>query len=181
MGPTNCGKGHMIRHAVEKYDAYAVSVGNLLREKYGPDFFNGQQAPEHCRDEAKKMMLEGINNGIESGASIIMVDGQPREPGQMDVLFEKFIDEIPQGSDPTIYFLLLHCPDSLREQRVLDRDKDPAALELSKKRFAKDLPELQNIFYEIARRGHGNKIIPIESSDVNVSFDTMMGQPKQVY
>jgi len=172
MGPTNCGKGHLIQHACKHYGAWGVQVGNLLRKKYGPAYFNGQQAPEHTRVEALNMMMDNIRLAVEKGYSLILVDGQPREPSQVDAIFDNFIGPSRDGEVYyNVFFLLLHCPDSLREQRAKERDTDPAALELSLKRMTKDIGELQKLFYEIARRGQGSRIIPVESTEVGDSFD----------
>jgi len=170
MGPTNVGKSYTINYAVEKYDGYKISVGQLLRDKYGPDFFKGQQAPEHTRAEALKMMIEGIQAGIDEGRSLILIDGQPREPGQIDAIFENYI-EGPMKVLVDVHFCLLHCDDDLRMDRLKKRDKDPAALELSTKRFNRDLAELQKIFYMILVRGAGNKVVPMDMLNSEESFD----------
>ena len=170
MGPTNVGKGYTISYAVAEYGGYPVSVGNLLRAKYGPDFFKGQQSPEHTRDEARKMMVEGIKFGIDQGYDMILVDGQPRELTQIDAIFDTYING-PLKNIVDVYFLLLHCDDELRMKRLLNRDKDPAALELSKKRFAKDTGELQKIFYQILLRDYGKRIIPMDMTNSEEAFD----------
>lgn len=169
MGPTNVGKSFIVEHAADQYSGHKVMVGKILREKYNPDFFKGEQAPEHTSKESLRLMIDGIQEGIDDKKPLIVVDGQPREFCQLEKIFNLYIEgELKESVD--VYFLLLHCSEDIRKSRLEQRDMDEKELQLSKDRFSKDIDQLQSLFYEILRRGYGHRIFPIDTESKD-SFD----------
>lgn len=164
MGPTNSGKSHLIDHLEKTRGAYCVRVGKMLRDKYGAAYFKGQQAPETTRIEALRMMQYGIAEGINRNETLILVDGQPREYGQLPTVYEfaKVCD---------VRLLVIRCDRDVRIQRARERDKDPAALELSLSRMDRDIDELVDLIQQISQDGYGHLLVEVDGVNVVADFE----------
>lgn len=165
MGPTNVGKTYMLNYAKNTYDScHIISVGKILRKKYHPSVFKGKQAPSNMTEEAKKLMVDGIIEGINRNKKLILVDGQPREMPQIEAIFDNFING-KYSNQLYVHFVILHCDDEVRMQRLMKRDKDPSLLELSKKRFKNDVKEIEKLLDEIKNRDCEDLIVTLDTTE----------------
>ena len=161
IGPTNVGKSYLADAITDEYpDTHTVSVGKLLRAKYGEAYFKGQAAPEHTEVEALKLMDESIRSGLHNDSEIILIDGQPRTINQVSHIAETYFYD---NFDCSI--LLLHCPDDIRMERLKKRDVTPYALELSISRFNDDMIHLRDVVYHLILNDCGGYIIPIDTTN----------------
>lgn len=147
MGPTCAGKSTLIRRllqiAPEKVGA--VEVGRMLREKYGESYFRGQAAPEHTQAEAWRMYVTGVQDTIEAGKQIVLVDGQPRDHRQA-------VDAVGMWKHPHhSSFLLIHASHEERERRArADRSGD--SLDLALARLDNDYRNCYTVVTELLKR-----------------------------
>lgn len=115
MGPTCAGKStflHLARNVLgDKVEL--IEVGKMLRAKYPPEHFAGQNNPKHCAEEAWKLCEQGVLHARDRGKTIILVDGQPRDIPQVDLCFSQFPE-----SEFNRHFVLIDCPIEEREARA---------------------------------------------------------------
>ena len=164
IGPTNVGKSYLADAISNEYPGtYRVSVGKLLRAKYGEAFFNGQAAPEHTESEALKLMDTSISQGIKNRCPIVLIDGQPRSIRQVNYITSKYFDTGKHECN----IILLSCIDLVRMERLKKRDTTPYKLELSLSRFNDDMIHLYNVVYSLVLNHWGGNIIPIDNSHCN--------------
>jgi hypothetical protein len=134
IGPTNAGKTTLLNLCVLDPRIVTVEVGKMMRAKYPPSHFQGQNNPKHTADEAWQMYLDGVQRGIDNPeCKLTVCDGQPRDVKQTeDVIADKRFHKL---------FVHLWAPDEVRERRAEARDFDsPEALALSKARLVNDIP-----------------------------------------
>lgn len=146
VGATNVGKSTFlsaIRSALGK-QVHLVEVGKWMRAKYPPEHFKGQAAPAHTQKEALEMLFGGIEKGREDGATIILVDGQPRDVEQSQTIKAKFRDEM----ELNLGVLHLVCPREERERRARARDLSPEAIQLSLDRMDRDILQLHEVLID---------------------------------
>lgn len=167
MGMTNAGKSTLIDAVKTIPDLGTVEVGRMMRAKYPPEHFAGQDAPKHTATEAWQMMLDGIDAHRYKKA--IFIDGQPRDVEQAtrSVALAKFHNWDSE-------YLILAAPHEVRLARAISRDgkdlpetirnalisggpvdlsKVPSALELALKRMTNDYKSNYNVLAELARHG----------------------------
>ena len=161
LGPTNVGKTTLIENAIKEMGAHGVFVGKDLRAKYGEDYFKGQAAPDHTKEESLKIMDEGIKEGIKQKKTMILVDGQPRSDDQLKYIVKNYLSSCPL--DFYISFLLLHCSDDTRRKRMESRDLTPEKRKLAEQRFYGDLPQVYKLVYDLIIIGCKDIIYPINS------------------
>jgi adenylate kinase family enzyme len=164
MGPTNSGKSTLINYAMEKYNAYGIFGGKILRERYGEDAFKGKQAADICREDAMKIMIDETNTGFKHH-KLVMLDGQPREICQVDLIENKFYKKY------RIIFLYLKCNDEVRMSRMEARDISKEKKKLSMLRFHNDVEELMYIREELEKRFEPDLIYEIDSENSFENFD----------
>jgi len=160
MGPTNVGKTTYINnlkncHGVSNVET--LLTGQILRKKYGEEYFKGQQAPEHTEDEVIERLRNFIidNFKVENDNKICIIDGQPRSIRQLDMLYNlKLNGELLfNNSRCKCEIHYLYCSDEIRLKRLLSRDSNIDKLLLSLKRFSNDELELNNIMMKMYKIG----------------------------
>lgn len=173
MGPTNSGKTTLADQVIQKYPgSTGVFVGRKLRAKYGESFFKGQAAPKHTEQEALDLMDEGIEEGLQNNSPIIMVDGQPRSDDQVTYVIENYFQNPTMGIRSSVWFLLLHCDDHTRMERLNSRDVTPEKRELALARFQGDMPQIYKAVYSIVLYGLAERILTLASIHDSVrNFD----------
>ena len=150
LGCNSVGKTTIMRAFCnfEFENVAAVSVGQLLRAKYPPEYFQGQMAPEHTEQEALQLYCDFVTNSIANGKKLIVIDGQPRSISQIDG-----VHNFP-GNKITHKYVLIHADYKLREARVVKRDEqNQSALDLAQKRLMNDFRSTYEIMIELAKRG----------------------------
>lgn len=164
MGATNAGKSSLLAAMAEVHRARValVEVGKAMRAKYldpasphyQPDYFRGQAAPEHTQAEAWSMHLAGIASGVAAGAELILVDGQPRDVPQVQLVCS---DICPRYD---VRFLMVHCDHAVREARLRERFPHAGGTEahtqgfrLGSQRMVHDYQSLYLTTTEMMRRG----------------------------
>jgi adenylate kinase family enzyme len=158
MGPTNVGKSHFInKMASEAKNVGLVEVGKYLRAKYPPEKFEGQM--DFSELKAENIMIEHIEHRIQEGFGTVIVDGQPRSDVQVDRAHD-FLTNTAYPVNPV--FVLLECPDEIRRERMLKRDKNNSDLQLSQARFQRDKDQYVAILDKIRSLNH-----PIETIDTS--------------
>jgi hypothetical protein len=118
IGPTCAGKSSLLE-AARKYNdgCHApvfglVEVGKALRAKHPPEFFRGQAAPKHTREEAWTLCDDRVREHIQNKIPIILIDGQPRDVDQL----QRMIDE-PWPGHP-LYYIHLYASRYTRRARA---------------------------------------------------------------
>lgn len=128
IGATNAGKSLFMDAAKEHDNLGTVEVGRMMREKYPPEHFQGNAAPEHTVAEAWAMMREGIDAHLDK--RYIFIDGQPRDKKQAEDITRLW---------PAAWFMLLAASHETREARAMQRDgDDPARMALTRARLDTD-------------------------------------------
>lgn len=115
MGMTNAGKTTFMS-AVEKVPGVGrIEVGKLMRAKYPPEHFQGQDNPTHTAVEAWGMFTDGLADSLANRHRAVFCDGQPRD--------------IPQARDSlalddrfNLRYLVLFASRAERLRRAVDRD-----------------------------------------------------------
>jgi adenylate kinase family enzyme len=148
MGPTCAGKSTLLeRLKAELGDrASFVEVGKMLRAKYPPEYFQGQNNPKHTAQEAWDLCVEGIDRGRREGRAFVFVDGQPRDIPQTDAMVALGVSR----------YLLLTCSIEESENRAR-ASRSGADLETLA------LPRIRNdrvAYYEVLMRlnFHGKRV-----------------------
>lgn len=160
IGPTNAGKGEFLNAFAGLGDVHVhlVEVGKLMRAKYldpasphyDPDHFKGEAAPTHTAKEAWQMMEDGIAAGVKAGAEFILVDGQPRDIEQCNMI----IDQYENGEDFTVEYVHIYASEAIRRERAMKRDAgDEAKLKLSLSRLSGDMPKLYEVLTRLINNG----------------------------
>lgn len=126
LGCTNAGKSTLLELMGQRRGVHLVEVGKMMRAKYldpssphyTPDKFKGQAAPKETAEEAWSLYVDGVREGLANDAQLILVDGQPRDLEQADMIVDaKENDE--QGN--RYEFLLVHADEEIREARLRSR------------------------------------------------------------
>lgn len=117
MGPTCSGKSTLLRlleKRIPEDQLGLVEVGKAMRSKYPPDYFKGQCNPKHTQEEAWRICEEAVNDHRDAGRSFIVVDGQPRDIGQVHLCLSRF----PFADGFRTEYILLDANLEERERRA---------------------------------------------------------------
>ncbi len=143
IGPTNAGKTTLMNMCVLDPRITTIEVGKMMRAKYPPEHFQGQNNPAHTAVEAWQMYLDGVQEGHNNPqCRMIVCDGQPRDSKQTEAVL----------ADKAHFKLFLHlwAPDNVRAERAEKRDfGSPALLELSRARLVNDIPANYNVLVRL--------------------------------
>ena len=145
IGPTCAGKSSIIAEAVSLSPdrVRAVEVGKKMREKYPPEHFAGQAAPEHTQAEAWEWYIDGVRQAIRDGVPLVLVDGQPRDIRQArDIATADWRD--------AVRFLMVHAKEESRRQRAV-QTRSGDSLELALARLSNDYRNAYVVNAEIMR------------------------------
>ena len=145
IGVTNTGKTTFIEEAIKHPDIAAAQVGKEFRKRYPPGHFRGQGAPEHTRGEALDILDMFIKQAGD--AKILLTDGQPRNVGQIEPVFDRL---------DLRYVLWMHADPDTLIQRAQNRGTND--LDLSMKRFVTDRCALYDVLHKLMLLGV--KVIP---------------------
>lgn len=121
MGPSCAGKSTLIKRVLQisPHTVGAVEVGMMLRAKYGESYFKGQAAPSKTQKEAWDIYVSAVEDCVESGKSLVLVDGQPRDLMQAQMI--EGLWKFPHRA----CFALIHAEHDVRRQRCLaDSSRD---------------------------------------------------------
>lgn len=183
MGCSHAGKSTFLDFAVAKKPAQVgvVTVGAKLRAKYldpkspfyKPDFFRGQAAPDHTREEAWSICEEGVRAHAADGKRLVLIDGQPRSIDQV----EACVTRLPEF--PRKCYLLLHANILTRTARLVKRFSknerfDEAAAEamnLGLSRLRGDMETYYTVLAELAK--HGQRVNVVSSED-GINHDSLL-------
>lgn len=173
-GATNSGKSSLVSYLGKRHDVGLIEIGKILRKKYPPSYFKGQQQPKHTEAEVLQLLADLIDKHVNNGVRFIVVDGQPRSLDQLGV-FER-------AKLPKLY-IHLFSPEKVRIDRIKKRDGNNAeALALSMTRLNGDIPSVYEILLRTLMSGGAVRIYDTSSSAY--SFDdvekTMVGDAKGV-
>lgn len=162
MGPTCAGKSTIINGLLSLSDKVgAVQIGKLMRKKYGEAHFNGQAAPEHTKVEALQMYFDEIKKLAAAGKELILVDGQPRDIEQAQVMTQAW-----PGFD--CEYFLITADHAVREERAR-KDREPGPnLDLAIARLTNDYKSNYLVMVELIARNIPIRIVDTSSK----SFDT---------
>lgn len=151
MGPTCVGKSTLI-NLIREHGGDAVrsiEVGKMLREKYPPEHFAGQNNPKHTASEAWGLFLQGLADARDDPqCKLVLVDGQPRDrPQARDILR---LDLDTYGIEQQL-FVVLDASVEVRENRAR-ATRDPHEFEtLTKPRLTNDMLAYYEVLMEMMR------------------------------
>ena len=162
MGPTCSGKSTLLKFA-ETYEPKLVGlveVGKILRAKYPPDYFKGQDAPTHTQEEAWELCEKTVFEHLNARKKLILVDGQPRCLDQVHKCLTRFVGL------PCSYVLLTADFEVRRERAKIKYANDPASLDLAMQRLTNDMISNYIVIAELLRFS-----IPISVIDTTKYLD----------
>lgn len=164
IGNTCAGKTTLIDRmvALAPDEVGAIQIGQMLRAKYGEDYFKGQAAPDHTQDEANCMYLQGVTDLLQS-KKLILVDGQPRTPPQVKMCLD-VSDAVTQTR-----FLLMHASEEAREKRAKAGRSPGPNLDLALARLQGDYKGSYDVLAELLKTKNGCR------PDVKLLDTTHMG------
>jgi adenylate kinase family enzyme len=162
LGNNGVGKTTIQREMVLRHHprVAAISVGQVLRNRYPPGYFDGQAAPQKTEAEALKIYQEFVWKAFEDCADLIIIDGQPRKASQVQIV---------DASEPRLQkdYLLLHASHEDRAHRLSARDVDPEAVRLSMARLDNDYRNQYEVMIELAKLGKNLDIC--DTSEMSVA------------
>lgn len=140
MGPTCAGKSSFIDYATKNFpDIFgAVEVGKILREKYSPEYFKGQNNPRHTADEAWGLCESLVEAHINDGTPVILVDGQPRDIPQVDLVMKSWGNTHRE-------FIIVDAPLHERERRARTSRIGPDLETLAIPRLTRDMQSYYSV------------------------------------
>ncbi len=165
LGPTGTGKSTFLKtvSAAMPDKIGLVEVGKKLRVMYPPDYFQGQGAPQHTQKLAMQLCNDGIKEHMDAGKQCVLIDGQPRNPAQMDEILSTYLKvqtgfEL-HGKQILSRFLHLFTPVEVRRARLEACYKDDlGSLELARSRLLGDLAPLYEVLSMLHDVCHHNLI-----------------------
>jgi len=149
MGPTCSGKSTLLKFA-EAYEPKLiglVEVGKILRAKYPPDYFKGQDAPKHTQEEAWELCEKTVFEHLNANKKLVLVDGQPRCLDQVHKCVTRF------AGLPCSYILLTADLEVRRERAKIKYRDDPGSLDLAMQRATNDMLSNYTVIAELLRLG----------------------------
>jgi len=161
MGATCAGKTTFIKHCTDRYpNKFAsVRVGEIMRMKYPPEYFKGQNNPKHTAIEAWNLCDEMVASFIECKMPVILVDGQPRDTEQVDQFLSSW------GTTPRM-LILFHATKEEREKRAREQRHGDDLEKLTIPRITNDMVSYYTVLTRLA-----------EYSISPMVVDTAIGKP----
>lgn len=158
MGATCAGKSTFIRHCVDhgRGSISAVEVGKILRAKYPPEHFAGQNNPKHTAQEAWDLCESMVQDRINEGSRVILVDGQPRDIEQVD-LFLSCWQDTPRD------FLLFNASIGERERRARETRTGDDLEKLALPRLKNDMIAYFGVLVRLAQYGVSPLVVNTEN------------------
>jgi predicted kinase len=146
MGITCSGKSAFIDSCTREDERFgAIKVGEVMRARYSPERFRGLAAMPDTEDEVWEIFSDQLADSIHEGRSVILVDGQPRMPCQVDRCLG-FVEEFGFYS----LFLWFKVGEQELERRLHERFEGTiGALNLSKERMKNDKIQLYDTIQEL--------------------------------
>lgn len=146
MGATCSGKSTFIDRCTESNNKFgSIKVGEEMRRRHPPEYFDGLGAMQHTEDEAWEIFTSSLDDNVRRGKSIVLVDGQPRLPSQV----EKCFRAASERSFVWIILWFMVDEDELK-RRMLERFKGKTGeLGLAKERMVNDKCQLYDVFQSI--------------------------------
>lgn len=169
MGPTCAGKSTLL-HATRNQDPESVGlveVGKMLRAKYPPTYFAGQNNPKHTAAEAWNLCEEGVISHREAGKKVVLVDGQPRDIPQVAMCIERFPDEVYDKE-----FVLIDAKLEERERRARASRQGEDLEKLAIPRLTNDMIANYQVMVELLKRGETIRVFDMTNPD-GVSTDLL--------
>lgn len=151
MGPTCSGKSTFIQSLLTTNPDTigAIEVGKEMRRRHPPEYFNGLGAMEHTEKEVWDIFEEQFE--ANRGKRIILVDGQPRLPSQVD----KLIDFASKHLH-TLYYLLFNVTKEETFERLQKRHADDLKSQaLGFARSTNDKVQLYDVLVELTKQDQG--------------------------
>lgn len=142
MGVTCSGKTTFIDFCTEEEEKIgAIKVGEEMRLRHPTEYFDGLAAMDSTEDEAWEIFNEQLADNVRRGKSIILVDGQPRLPSQVDHCLG-----IVESQGFICKFLWFHVDNEELDKRMNGRfEGQIGALNLAKLRMINDKVQLYDV------------------------------------
>ena len=144
FGMTNSGKSTLLDHMRHFKDIGVIEVGKEMRKRYPPGYFDGKGAMAKTEDEVWKIVDTSYAAAQRAGRKVVLLDGQPRLPVQIQQLESRF------GPFALIW---LHTHEEVIRERSEARAQTPEGLELSNKRMINDKCHLYDVMFHYMDRG----------------------------
>lgn len=174
MGVTCAGKSTLIDELLRYQGVAAVQIGKELRKKYGEAYFKGSGAPAHTAAEAMEIYTERVSTAITNGARLIVVDGQPRDVGQAQMMLHAWPHQY-------VTFYTLHASHAVREARARAGREPGPNLELAIARLTNDYKDCYNVLMELLGVGVPVHVISTDvvhiPSEAREILETWVGDP----
>lgn len=175
MGCTCAGKSTFMQYArsVEDERIGIVEVGKMLRAKYSPSAFEGKaNSPKHAV-EAWELFMKCVDDLLNAGKTLILIDGQPRDMQQLEDMLTLF------GNHHTLIFVLLHASLEVREHRARTfRADTPENLELALQRLRNDMVLYYDLLVNLwLRRQH---ILFMDTGHPNYDFSLILDELREL-
>lgn len=163
MGPTCAGKSTLLKRLAELGGERVgtVEIGKLLRAKYGEAYFQGQAAPERTKAEALDLYLDTIRQHIADGKKLIVVDGQPRDLSQAEIMTRVWL---PKNR---VKYLLVHATHEDREARARAGRQPGPDLDLALARLHNDYQNNYVVMTYLIEHGSTIEVVNTSRADFN--------------
>ena len=152
------GRGGSGKTTFCRKQGYHLCVGQILREKYGPDYFAKNEnpgAPEELEAEVRSLIEITIMR-LPCDATLY-IDGFPRNANQV-----QWIRAYCEAKNHRIRFIVLTCENQRRVTRLANRSK-PEELDMVAMRELKECKGLFDALVDIVASG-----IPVDVVDNSV-------------
>ncbi len=169
IGATASGKSTFIDFAKKQYPDYftSINIGQILRAKYPPEYFEGQGTLDKTEDEVRKLVEDAVKEFVSSDKQVLLIDGQPRNQDQIE-----FLEVLQQRYeiDGTV-FVWVSCTDGERERRGSSRSQTQGELELFNSRKIADKISIHNVLFDVLDRE--NTVITCDTSQMDVEREML--------
>lgn len=148
-GKMGVGKTTLILNLQKKLDCDTILIGQECRKKFGEKSISEMKnpgAPVELDSFVKSMLCDKIESSVKN---IILVDGFPRKPSQVDTVLSGYVFSKTKFDN---MFVFVNCDKNERIMRIRDRDKSDAACALADARISKENENMFDLYeYVFAR------------------------------
>src|SRR5690606_10206962 len=88
IGATASGKSTFIDFAKKQYPDYftSINIGQILRAKYPPEYFEGQGTLDKTEDEVRKLVEDAVTELVSRDKQVLLIDGHLKYQDQIEYL-----------------------------------------------------------------------------------------------
>lgn len=125
-----------------------IEVGEEMRRRHPPEYFNGLGAPEHCEREALEIFHQQLEATLAQKKDTILCSGQPRRVSQID-----HTRAVRHKYDLQLVYVVMNPPEEVLLARLQHRfEPGSEAYKLSEARIKNDKIQLFDVLVGLLAR-----------------------------